>query len=179
MQEVPFAEVDRAWNTPEKAVLVSSVDPSGRPNLIAVGWLMRANMSPPVYAIGINRKSQTGRNIVATGEFVMAIPGQDQARQFMYCGTHTGADVDKFADTGLTPLPARTVSAPLVAGCRANLECRVVGVQQVADHQVFFGEVKVAWAAAAPGRPLLIVGAESGYVTVYEEAGFRLGTVRQ
>ena len=179
MKEVPFAEVDRTWNTPEKAVLVSSVDESGRPNLIAVGWLMRAGMEPPIYAIGINQKSRSGENIAATGEFVIAVPGLDQARQLMYCGTHRGAEVDKFAATGLTALPARTVKAPLVAGCRANLECRVVAVQQLGDHRVFFGQVQACWASEEPGRPLLIVGPESGYLQVYEESGFRLGTVRE
>ncbi len=178
MEEVAFAQVDRRWNTPERTALVSTVSADGRPNLIAVGWLMRASLTPPVYAIGINRRSQSGRNIAATGEFVIAIPGVDLAPALMYCGTHSGADTDKFAATGLTPQPGRVVRPPLVSQCLANLECRVVATQDIGDHQVFFGEVQASWAGSDPGRPLLVIGAQSGYFQVYEEAGFRLGIVR-
>ncbi|MEW6749587.1 MAG: flavin reductase family protein [Candidatus Latescibacterota bacterium] len=180
MQELPLEKLDACWNAPEKAVLVTSVDAQGRANIIAVGWLMRANISPPVYAIGINDRSHSGRNIAATLDFVIGVPGAELARAVMFCGTHTGAEVDKFAACGLTSLPARTVRAPLIGECLANLECRVVGVQHLEDHRVFFGQVQACWVAAGrEGRhDLLIVGQSGGWQVAYEEKGFRLGTVR-
>jgi len=178
MREIQISDADRRWNTPEKAVLVTSVDPEGKPNMIAVGWLMRANMEPPVFAIGINNKSRSGENIAASGEFAIAVPRVELAQQVMYCGTHSGGEVDKFAETGLTPVPGKVVKAPLVDECLVNLECKVVKTQEIGDHRVFFGEVVASWVAESEGKPLLIVGEEGGYELVYEEKGFRLGTVK-
>jgi flavin reductase (DIM6/NTAB) family NADH-FMN oxidoreductase RutF len=43
-------------------------------------------------------------------------------------GTCSGADSDKFAKFGLTPLPGRVVKAPLIEECLANIECRIVEI---------------------------------------------------
>lgn len=180
MKEISLAQVDSCWRGPEKAVLVTSVDSTRKSNIIAVGWLMRASMKPPVYAIGINRESHSSDNIAATGEFVIGVPGPDLAAQVMYCGTHTGVQVDKFAETGLTPVPACTIAAPLIKECLANLECRVIAAQEVGDHTAFFGETQACWLdeerLAEP--ELLVVDAADGYEVLYEQKGFRLGVVR-
>lgn len=169
------------WAAPERVVLVSSVDAQGRPNLIAVGWAMRANMDPPVYAIGLGKKSHSCANVSASGEFVFAVPGVDLAKAVLYCGTHSARyGADKFAETGLTAAPASCVRPPLVAECLANLECRVVATQDVGDHRVFFGQVVACWASPRQEmRPLILVGAEAGYETAVTTEAFRLGAVRR
>jgi flavin reductase (DIM6/NTAB) family NADH-FMN oxidoreductase RutF len=181
MKEIAAQQIDACWRGPEKAVLVSSLDQQGRKNLIAVGWLMRASMEPPVYAIGLNQKSQSGRNIIETGEFAIGVPGADLASQLMYCGTHSGAEVDKFAETGLTALPAQTIGAPLIKECLANLECRVIASQELGDHRVFFGQVQTCWwdEARSDEPELLVVGGAGHYDIAFEQKGFRLGTVRR
>ena len=40
-----------------------------------------------------------------------------------------GEDIDKFKTFGLTPVPAKKVTPPLIAECLANIECRVAGRQ--------------------------------------------------
>lgn len=178
MKEMPVGtDVDRAWSGPERVVLVTSVDRSGKSNIITIGWVMRTNMDPPVLAIGLSKGSYSCANISRTGEFVMAIPGLDMAAAVIYCGTHSGAEVDKFKEAGLTAAKAKIVRPPLVEECLCNLECKVIATQEVHAHRVFFGEVVAHWHGEKPGRSLLIVGAESGYETVHEEAGFRLGAV--
>jgi flavin reductase (DIM6/NTAB) family NADH-FMN oxidoreductase RutF len=52
-------------------------------------------------------------------------PTVDIAETAIRIGDCSGANVDKFREFGLTPLPAADVSAPLVAECLACLECRV------------------------------------------------------
>jgi flavin reductase (DIM6/NTAB) family NADH-FMN oxidoreductase RutF len=179
MREVPFSDGEGAWAPPERVVLVTSVDGDGRPNIIAVGWAMRANVDPPTFAIGLGMRSHSCANITATGEFVFAIPGAGLGRQVIHCGTHSGADgIDKFADTGLTALPASVVGPPLIGECLANLECRVVATQDIRDHRIFFGEVAACWAADSSEPPMLIVGEGSGYELSWEESGFRLGAVK-
>jgi flavin reductase (DIM6/NTAB) family NADH-FMN oxidoreductase RutF len=43
-------------------------------------------------------------------------------------GTCSGAETDKFAKFGLTPVRGKHVKAPLIKECLANIECRVADV---------------------------------------------------
>ena len=179
MKQQPItSDLDRPWSTPMQALMVTSRDRDGRPNIVAVAWFMRASMEPPVFAVGLGKKSLSCANITASGEFVIAVPGQNLASELMYCGMHTGSEVDKFAACKLTALDGEHVRAPLIGECLHNLECRIVVAQDVGDHRVFCGEVVAAWSTELDGEPLLIVGERGGYQVVHEEAGFRLGGIR-
>ena len=70
------------------------------------------------------------------------------------------------------------MKAPLVEQCLANMECEVIATQDMGDHRVFFGEVKACWSSDRAEKPLLIIGDESGYELLHEEAPFRLGVVK-
>jgi len=178
MKEMPVGDnIDSAWTGPERVVLATSVDRLGKSNIITIGWVMRTNMDPPVLAIGLSKGSYSCANISRTGEFVLAIPGLTLAEAVMYCGSHSGAEVDKFKEAGLTPTEARIVRPPLIEECLCNLECKVIATQEVHSHRVFFGEVVAHWSKENKERSLLIVGEESGYETVHEQASFRLGAV--
>jgi flavin reductase (DIM6/NTAB) family NADH-FMN oxidoreductase RutF len=48
--------------------------------------------------------------------------------------------------TGLHPTSARQVEAPWIEECLAHLECGVVDVVPVGDHELFVAQVLVAWA---------------------------------
>jgi flavin reductase (DIM6/NTAB) family NADH-FMN oxidoreductase RutF len=61
------------------------------------------------------------------------------------CGNASGRRLDKFRAYGLTPVAASRVSAPLVAECYANLECRVADARLVAKYCFFILEVVKAW----------------------------------
>jgi len=58
-----------------------------------------------------------------------------------YCGVKSGRDVDKFSEMHLTPLPAKEVSAPLLAESPVNIECRVKQVIKLGTHDMFLAEV--------------------------------------
>ncbi|MEJ2380625.1 MAG: flavin reductase family protein [Gammaproteobacteria bacterium] len=53
--------------------------------------------------------------------------------------------IDKFAQFGLTPVAASKVSAPLIAECYANLECRVTDTRMVRRYNLFVLQVLQAW----------------------------------
>lgn len=57
-----------------------------------------------------------------TGEFVINLTTEELARATDWCGVRSGRDHDKFRETGLTPVPATVVKAPVVAEapCRSN-----------------------------------------------------------
>ena len=63
------------------------------------------------------------------------------AEKVWLCGSASGRQVDKFERFGLTALPSSVVKPPLIAECPVNLECRVIDMQVVGDHDLFLGEV--------------------------------------
>ena len=50
-------------------------------------------------------------------------------------------DFDKFRETGLTPVPAERVAAPLIAEAPVSIECRVRQVLPLGTHDMFLAEV--------------------------------------
>lgn len=81
------------------------------------------------------------RQLKESGEFVINIPSADLARVVDYCGNVSGGEVDKFKETGFTPVPAAHVRAPLIAECPVNVECRVKQVIPLGSHDAFIADV--------------------------------------
>lgn len=150
----------------------------GRRSICPVAWTMRTSISPTMMAVSVAPTRFTHGLIEGAGAFVLAYPGRDLAQATAYCGTHSGREVDKFAQAGVTALPARRVAAPLIAECEANLECHVVGRLVTGDHAIFVGEVVAAWAQEDPGKLLCLVDDAAGYDTVLQDERFWFGVVR-
>lgn len=63
-----------------------------------------------------------------TRECVLSIPTVDMIDTVIGIGTCSGAETDKFAAFGLTPVEGSHVRAPLIGECLANIECRVTDI---------------------------------------------------
>ena len=127
---------------PSPAALITSVDADGRANIITLGECFNVSIRDPVIVGIATRKSTFSYGLIrGTGEFVVNLPTARIAAKVDAAGSVSGRDVDKFAQIGLTPLPADKVAPPLIAECPVNLECRVLSEQDVGDHQLFLGEV--------------------------------------
>ena len=96
----------------------------------------------------------------------------------MFCGTRSGRSVDKFAETGLTPVKGDHVGAPLIQECVANLECRLAGQLTTGDHTVLAGEIVAAWVHDQPARLLCSIDRSGGYDFLLEKSGYRFGVVK-
>ena len=117
----------------------------GKRSICPLGWKMNTSIAPIMMAISVAPSRFTHDLIVNSGEFVLAWPGEDLAEATLYCGTHSGRDVDKFTETGLTPLKGDHVQAPLIKECIVNLECRLSGQMTTGDHSIFAGEILSVW----------------------------------
>ncbi|ATP29424.1 FMN reductase RutF, DIM6/NTAB family [Chromobacterium violaceum] len=127
-------------------VLVSSAA-AGRRNVMAAAWAMPLDFDPPKVLVVIDKSTYTRELVEASGEFVLNIPCRAQAEQVVRVGSESGHGRDKFASSGLEPLPARKVGAPRVAGCIAYLECKVVlEPHNQRQYDLFIGEVVAAQA---------------------------------
>ncbi|RWK16599.1 MAG: flavin reductase family protein, partial [Mesorhizobium sp.] len=125
MRELPLAEVYRLIE-PGPVVLLSTRSEQGRSNVMTMSWHTMVAVAPPTIACVVSSNDRSFFALRQTKECVIAIPEVGLAEKVVKVGNCSGRDTDKFATAWLTPLPAERVSAPLVAECFANLECRVV-----------------------------------------------------
>ena len=122
-------------------VLVSSQDEGAKPNIITLAWVGVVNSDPPMISIAIRQERHSYGIIKRTGEFVANLPTTGILKEMDFCGVISGAKLDKFSATQLTPMPAEKVKAPLIKECPVNLECRVKQVIALGSHDLFLGEV--------------------------------------
>jgi flavin reductase (DIM6/NTAB) family NADH-FMN oxidoreductase RutF len=128
--------------------LVSSAHAGAR-NVMAAAWAMPLDFDPPKVAVVIDANAYTRRLVEASGEFALNVPCRAQAAQVLRAGSASGRDCDKFAHAGLDAFAAERIGAPLVAGCVAWLECRVLPrPDNQQRHDLFLAEVVAAQADA-------------------------------
>ena len=148
---------------PEWTALVVSWDArNDRPDIITLGWTMHTSGRPSMAAISIGHPRYSHELITKEGEFVLAYPNARMGDAAMYCGTHSGRDVDKFAHTDLVPLPTKIVKPPLIQDAVVNMECKVVGTLDTGDHTIFVGEIVAAYEEPEEKEILLNFGAIGG-----------------
>ena len=117
---------------------------------------MPLDFSPPKVAVVVDGSSFSRELVSGSGEFSLSIPGRGIARQVLATGSCTGIERDKLANLGLDWFPGEVVAAPLVSGCAAWLECRVIPATGMPERfDLFLAEVVAASAddqAFADGR---------------------------
>jgi flavin reductase (DIM6/NTAB) family NADH-FMN oxidoreductase RutF len=114
---------------------------------MAAAWVMGLDIDPPRVAAVIASDTHTRELVEETGEFVVNVPTLAMLDTVYAVGKVSGSEEDKFAERGLTTAPASAVAAPLLEGCAAWLECRVIpepGIQERYD--LFVADVLAAWA---------------------------------
>lgn len=131
----------KALAYPTPVFIVGTYDAQGRPNGMAVAWGGICCSKPPCVAISVRSATYTYGNLMERRAFTVNIPSRDHMAAADYFGIASGRDVDKFAVTGLTPVPSTLVDAPYVGEFPLILECNVVHVHELGLHTLFVGEI--------------------------------------
>ena len=129
---------------PTPACLITSLAADGTPNIITLAETFNISIGVEGYVtvgLAIVPSRYSHDLIASSGEFTVNIPTADMVREVDRCGTVSGRRHDKFAYSGLTPLPATKVKPPIIAECPVNLECILIDITQAGDHDLFRGEV--------------------------------------
>ena len=127
---------------PTPAALISCSAPGKEPNIITLGEVFNIGLEDPaIIGIAIRKARYSHGLISESRQFVVNLPTVDLVEQTDWCGTHSGRKLDKFRETGLTPVASTRVAAPLIEECPVNIECVVTSIQEVGDHDLFLGEV--------------------------------------
>lgn len=143
LRSIPLSEVYQLIE-PGPVVMLATAH-KGRTNVMTMSWHMMVEFEPPLVACVVSSANHSFAALRASRECVIAIPARKLASKVVKVGNTSGRDIDKFEIFGLTPLPAAQVTAPLIAECFANLECRVSDTRLVGSHNLFILEVLTAW----------------------------------
>ena len=131
---------------PAPKVLVSCRDKNGRDNALAVGYCGNCSYDPPMVMVGIVPSRYSYHMIKETGCFVVNLVEKDMKEQFDYLGSVSGRDENKLTKIGMAVAKGTKVSAPLLADCPVNIECRVVDSIVTGSHEMFVGKIEAVHA---------------------------------
>ena len=130
-------------------VLVGSAH-TGRRNVMAAAWSMPVEFTPPRVAVVVDKSTYTRELIMASGGFTLSIPCRTLLDATYTVGSVSGRDPaapDKFDRYGIEAFDSPVLGLPLVAGCVAWLECRLIPERHAEEaYDTCFGEVVSAQA---------------------------------
>lgn len=143
---VPLAKCYRLINH-GPTVLVSAAH-DGQRDIMAAAWSMGVDFDPPKISVVLDKSSWTRRLLEASGTFVIQVPALSQVNIVQTVGNTSGQQLseeqgtDKFSRYDLATFVGEKVEAPLLEGCVAWLECRLlVDANNQNQHDLFLGEV--------------------------------------
>lgn len=126
---------------PTPVLLVGTYDTEGKPNIMTAAWGGICCSSPPCVAVSLRKATYSYWSIASQGAFTISIPSEKYVAEADYCGLVSGKRVDKFAETGLTPVRSTLVNAPYVGEFPIVLECRLLRQIELGLHTQFVGEI--------------------------------------
>ncbi|MBI4618472.1 MAG: flavin reductase family protein [Planctomycetes bacterium] len=126
--------------------LISSAA-GGKRNVMAASWVVALDFDPPKLAAVIGGDTYTKELVDASREFVVSLPTVAMVDLTYAVGNVSGRKVDKFERFGIRTAPASKVSAPLIEGCVAWLECKATPEPRMEEeYGLYAAEVVAAWA---------------------------------
>ncbi|WIE49616.1 flavin reductase family protein [Pseudomonas sp. GM17] len=148
---VPLAKAYRLLNH-GPTVLVSATH-GGQRNIMAAAWAMPLDFEPPKVAVVLDKSTWTRQLLEASGTFVLNVPCAVQVDIAQTVGSTSGQELnrdqgrDKFERYGLPTFAGELIDAPLLEGCVAWLECRLLPEPHNHErYDLFLGEVIAAQA---------------------------------
>ena len=133
-----------------QVTLVTSSDTQKKVNgIMTASWITPTSHFPLLFSLSVgNGKEEAGNDnfrascelIEATNEFGLNIPSSELIETVGKIGTIHSNKVDKYTETGLTPMESNKIKAHLINECFLNIECKVIDQYVTGDHTVFIAE---------------------------------------
>lgn len=127
---------------PRPIALVSTLGENGVYNVAPLSSISIASVKPPMLSFSLSTRRRKGgekkdtlRNIEFAREFVVNVPVVESMAEAMNkSGGEFPEHVSEFTETGLTPVMADIVGAPMVHESPVNFECRLVQIIEFGEH---------------------------------------------
>ncbi|KAF0130310.1 MAG: NADH dehydrogenase/NAD(P)H nitroreductase [Bacteroidetes bacterium] len=131
----------RAELPPKPAAVIGTYDKDGKPNIMTAAWIGICNSDPLSIAVSMRPATYSYASVTESGAFTVNIPSAELAKYVDYAGRLSGRDVDKFKETGLTPLKSEFVNAPYIKEFPLVIECELTEYHDLGSHRQFIGKV--------------------------------------
>lgn len=120
---------------------VGSYDGNSKPNVMTIAWGGICCSKPPCVTISLRKATYTYGNIIERKAYTLSVPSKEYVKAADYFGLTSGRNVDKFKETGLTPVKSELVDAPYVGEFPLILECKLIHHHEIGLHTHFVGEI--------------------------------------
>lgn len=147
-----------------EGILLCSLSKDGKPNVMTIGWMTGGVVwGKPILVVYVRPTRFTFQYLEQVPEFTVNVLPPEYAEALQFCGTASGRDVDKFAQTGLKPVSARKVKVPVIEQGVIHYECRIVHKSDLVPenlatelqsvypqkdyHRIYMGEVLAVYAS--------------------------------
>jgi flavin reductase (DIM6/NTAB) family NADH-FMN oxidoreductase RutF len=137
---------DRLFAPSSCLAMITTVDRQGRVNAASYGTCTRVHHEPVCIAFTANVGSDTARNVVETGEFVVNLPHFDRRslEAVRVVGLPFAPGVSELDKAGLTAISGTHVAPPRIHECPRHFECRVEWTKEWTGRLMVVGEVIAA-----------------------------------
>jgi len=134
---------------PTGVTVVTTKGAGDRPPIgVTISSFTSVSLEPPLVLFCLDLKNSELATFVANGSFAVNMLREDQRELSIRFAAR--AEDNRFADLDYAIWDS---GAPILGGCLANLECRVVRTHEEGDHMLFIGEVtRLEYSQA--GQPL-------------------------
>lgn len=112
-----------------------------RSNMLTVAWTGTICTNPPMCYISVRPERYSYPMIRDNMEFTINLTTASMARATDWVGVRSGADYDKWQETGLTPMQGEKVACPYIAESPLAIECRVKEIVKLGSHDMFIADV--------------------------------------
>ena len=126
---------------PTPVVMVSCGSTLDEYNIITIAWAGTVCSDPPMCSISVRPERHSYDIIKKEKAFVINLVDKKLASCADWCGVRSGRKYNKFLETGLTPVRATQVNAPMIGESPVNLECKVIQIIPLGSHDLFLAEV--------------------------------------
>lgn len=126
---------------PAPAVLVTVGASRSEWNMLTVAWTGTICTDPPMLYISVRPSRHSYPVLMERMEFTLNLTTVDMAIPTDWAGVRSGADYDKWKETGLTPIEGEKVASPTIAESPLSIECRVKEVMHLGTHDMFIADV--------------------------------------
>ena len=130
------------WLVEPGCVVMVTSGTMEKANVMTFSWQTPVNTADPcLILLVISHVRYSYELIKQNRQLVINVPGEELLEQTHFVGVVTGKEIDKFKESGLTPVPAKIVEPPLIAECAGHLECRVAEIFEMQTHDLLICEV--------------------------------------